>query len=199
MAPAKSVPSLAWTVRCSVLAGLALFLMAAPAMADPPPSVERMLSLKPRQPGVDVSTPTKEEYAQCTVKLETSGNSSTSPRGWVLLDAKQQPVRRFYDTRGGNSTDLLCYFKDGVEVYREIDSKYKGKLDQYRWLNGGGTKWGVDLNEDGIIDSWRVISAEEVAQEVYVAVAARDYARLKALLITDAELAALKLKPSSRS
>jgi thiol-disulfide isomerase/thioredoxin len=191
MAPAKSVSSLATTVRGSVLAGLALFLMVAPVMADPPPSVEAMLRLKPRQPGVDVSTPTKEEYAQCTVKLETGSNNAS---GWVLFDAKQQPVRRFYDTRGDRKgTDLLCYFKDGVEVYREIDSKYKGKPDHFRWLNSGGTKWGVDVNEDGIIDSWRVISSEEVAQEVYVAVAARDYSRLKALLISDAELTALKL------
>jgi thiol-disulfide isomerase/thioredoxin len=191
MAPATSVLRLTSTVRFSVLASLALFLLAAPVVADPPPSVERMLSLKPRQPGVDISTPTKEEFAQCEVKLESGGNNSS---GWVLLDAKKQPVRRFYDTRGDRKgTDTLCYYKDGVEVYREIDSKYKGKPDQYRWLNSGGTKWGVDLNEDGVIDSWRVISSEEVAQEVYIAVSAHDFVRLKALFITDAELTALKL------
>jgi thiol-disulfide isomerase/thioredoxin len=190
MASAKPIQIPVCLGRRSMLAGLALLLMAVPVTAQAP-AVDKMLALKPRQEGVDISTPTKEEYGQCEVKLETgTGNAS----GWVLLDAKKQPVRRFFDTRGDKKgVDVYSYYKDGVEVYREIDSKYKNKPDQYRWLNNGGSKWGIDLNEDGKVDVWRVISAEEAAQEVYQAVLMRDFARLKALYINDAELTALKL------
>ena len=147
-----------------------ILLTAVPVTAQAP-AVDKMLAIKPRQEGVDISTPTKEEYGQCEVKLETGSGTAS---GWVLLDAKKQPVRRFFDTRGDKKgVDVYSYYKDGVEVYREIDSKYKNKPDQYRWLNNGGSKWGIDLNDDGKIDVWRVISAEEVAQEVYQAVLMR--------------------------
>src|SRR5262249_30319435 len=110
-----------------------------------------------------------------------------------------RPLRRFMDTTGEKRadgrthTDIWSYYKDGVEVYREIDTNYNDKPDQYRWFNTGGSKWGIDANEDGKIDSWRTISAEEAAQEAFAAVANRDLARLKALFISDAELTGLKL------
>jgi len=190
MTSAKPIQSPNSLGRWSVLAGLMLLLTVAPATAAPP-TVEDMLRLKPHQEGVDISTPTKEEYSHCEVKLETGSNNSS---GWILLDAKKQPLRRFFDTRGDRKgTDVLSFYKDGVEVYREIDSKYKGKPDQYRWLNGGGTKWGIDFNDDGKIDSWRMISAEEVAQEVYQAVLMRDFVRLRVLFISAEEIRALKL------
>src|SRR5262249_53146661 len=66
------------------------------------------------------------------------------------------------------------------------------KLDQFRWLNAGGMKWGVSTKEDGVIDGWRMISPEEVAEEVFVAVAERHMARLRALLLTDAERRSLR-------
>src|SRR5206468_5240718 len=70
---------------------------------------------------------------------------------------------------------------------------FNKRVDQFRWLNSGGMKWGVDTNEDGVIDGWRMISAEEVAEELFQAVAEHNAARLRALFITDAELRALKL------
>jgi peroxiredoxin len=51
----------------------------------------------------------------------------------------------------------------------------------------------VDVNADGKIDAWRMISAEEVAQEVFLATATRDFNRLRILFINEAELRALKL------
>jgi len=194
MALAKTIFIKDYLAKPSVLAGLILLLCVAPAAAQAP-TVEQMLRYKPRQDGVDYTTPTKEEYGQC--EITSTGNAS----GWILLDAKKQPLRRFYNTHGDKKgVDVYSYYKDGVEVYREIDSKYttrqaqdKGKPDQYRWLNGGGTKWGVDLNDDGKIDSWRIISAEEVAQEVYQAVLTRDFARLRTLFINGDEVKALKL------
>ena len=50
--------------------------------------------------------------------------------------------------------------------YRDIDADFDNKADQYRWFNTGGTRWGIDKNEDGRIDFWQVISAPEVAEEL---------------------------------
>src|SRR5207245_7871750 len=56
-----------------------------------------------------------------------------------------------------NKIDVWSYYKDGKEVYREIDSTFTGKPDQYRWFNDGGAKWGVDETKDGKIKFWKVI------------------------------------------
>ena len=71
-------------------------------------------------------------------------------------------LRRFVDTNDDNVVDQWSYYKDGLEVYRDIDSTFNGKADQYRWFNTGGSRWAIDANEDGVIDSWKSISAEEV-------------------------------------
>ena len=54
-------------------------------------------------------------------------------------------------------------------------------------------KIGLDLNQDGKIDRWEQISAEEVSQEILAAVVNRDFDRLKALMANDADLKALEL------
>src|SRR5262249_23650101 len=124
------------------------------------------------------------------------GNAS----GWLLRDAKGQPLRRFFDSNGDGKPDVWSYYKDGVEVYREIDTTFTGKPDQYRWVNSGGSKWGVDDNKaarrESHIDGWRVIAAEEVSQEILQALITKDFARLERLLISDAEVKALELSPA---
>ncbi|HMF11336.1 MAG TPA: thioredoxin-like domain-containing protein [Gemmataceae bacterium] len=175
---------------------LASYLLAcgvAPAWAAP--TVAQMLGLRPKQQGVVYSTPTAQEEAQCKVEAAKWGNSGS---GWMLKDSQGRPLRRFYNTRytdpkDGTRMDVWSYYKDGVEVYREWASKNGDAPDQFRWLNAGGMKWGVDHNKDGKIDSWKMISAEEVSQELLQAVAARDYARLEALLISEAEIKMLDL------
>src|SRR5205085_152125 len=74
-----------------------------------------------------------------------------------------------------------------------IDADGNGKPDQFRWVNSGGSRWGIDRNEDGIIDEWKAISPEEVGQELLIAVTAKDLNRVKVLMITDPEIKALKL------
>ena len=112
---------------------------------------------------------------------------------WELADAKNQPIRRYFGGKGAKGgVDTWCYFKDGVEVYREIDTKNTGAPDQFRWLNAGGLKWGMDRAGRGKIDSWRIIAAEEVGFEAFQAVATNDYARLQALFITADEMQALE-------
>ncbi|MCH8819622.1 MAG: thioredoxin, partial [Acidobacteria bacterium] len=82
-------------------------------------------------------------------------------------------------------------FKDGIEIYRDIDSNFNKKADQCRWLNTGGTRWGIDANEDGKIDFWKNISPEEVTAELVAAIRNRDRARFARLLLTDNELKTL--------
>ena len=92
-----------------------------------------------------------------------------------------------------NKVDQWCYFKNGIEVYRDIDSNFNRKADQYRWLGTAGIRWAIDADEDGQPDSWKVISPEEVSEEVVLALSTRDAARFKRLLLTPEELRDLQL------
>lgn len=166
---------------------LLLGALSAPASAAPP--VAQMLTFKPRQPGVVCTTPAADKQSRCKVELVKSGRGS----GWVLKDEEGDLLRRFFDSNGDKHIDVWAYYKDGVEVYAEIDTTYNGKPDQYRWFNTGGCKWGLDENEDGRIDSWKVISPEEVSQEILAALVSRDFTRLQPLLLTEAELKKLDL------
>ncbi len=165
--------------------------MATSTMAAPPP-VEQTLLFKPVQKGVAIDTPTGDELAQCKVEAEKIGQAT----GWTVKDGKGYVLRRFLDTNGDNKVDSWCYFQGGLEVYRDIDSNGNGKVDQSRWLNTGGSRWGVDANEDGVIDQWRQISAEEVAEEAVAAFLTKDVPRFRALLATPAELNTLELGPA---
>jgi tetratricopeptide (TPR) repeat protein len=153
--------------------------------------IPKILSYKPHQEGVVYTIPTPQQ--QAGLKLELVTGSQPGSNGWLLVDAQGQPLRRFFDTDGDKQIDVWSYYLDGVEVYREIDSNHNKKPDQYRWLNSAGTKWGIDSKEDGKIDSWKVISAEEVSQEILQAVITKDFARFQALWITDAEMKSLEL------
>jgi thiol-disulfide isomerase/thioredoxin len=175
-------------VGAGLLAGC-LLLWAGTSSAWAAPTVAQMLSFRPKQEGITYTIPTQAEQDACKVELVKAGRGS----GWLLRDANGKALRRFFDTNGDNKIDIWSYYLNGVEVYREIDSNFNEKADQYRWLNTAGMKWGVDVNEDGKIDRWKAISAEEASQEILQAVMTRDYARLQALMLTDAEMKALEL------
>ena len=186
--------------KAHVGAGLAagcVFVLcaAATAWSAPPPSISDMLKLRPRQDGVVCSTPTAEEERSCRVE-QVQGKRQGS--GWLLRDPQGRTLRRFYNSRftsdkDGTRMDMWSYYKDGVEVYREWSTKNGERPDQYRWFNAGGMKWGVDDNRDGKIDSWKMISPEEVSQELLQAVVTKDNHRLQALLSSDAEIKMLEL------
>jgi hypothetical protein len=175
----------------ALLAGGLLLAGAASTLAQAP-TVELLLhsQFSPKQKDVVISTPSAAEQASCEVK--TVAGSQKGSVGYLLLDAKKQPVRRYMGA-AKKPIEVFSYFKDGTEVYREVDSNGNGKPDQFRWLNTGGMKWGLDLNEDGKIDTWRMISAEEAGYEAFQALATHDFARLKALFLSEAEMTALKL------
>jgi hypothetical protein len=164
-------------------------------------TVPQILAWEVRQANVDVSVPTKAEIATCTIELETTGKTADgkATTAWVVKDAQGRILRKFHDTVGTGRINLFAYYKDGEEAYREMDTNANGKPDQYRWLGPNGSKWGIDSDEDGKIDSWVAISPEEVSQEVLAAVIAKDAKRLSALMITDAELQAMGLSPADNA
>ena len=153
------------------------------------PPIEQALKLTPVQKGVDISTPAPEAVSRCKIYSRRIGNGM----GWIVEDPNGLILRKFIDTNGDNKLDQWCYFKDGLEVYRDIDSDFDGKADQYRWFNTAGSRWGIDKNEDGVIDYWQSISPEEVTSEVVAAMATQDVARYSRVLLKADELESLGL------
>jgi hypothetical protein len=153
------------------------------------PSVADALALKPIQKGVDYELVPAELAAKCTVEdVKVKGWT-----GWEVVAPDGSILRRFADTNGDKKIDLWSYFKHGMEVYRDVDQNFNGKADQYRWLASGGTRWGLDEDEDGRIDAWKQISAEEVSAELVAALRDQDPRRFAPLLIAQSELESLGL------
>lgn len=149
------------------------------------PSAAQALKLVPMQKDAEFDRP--EDADKCSIKAEKIGGKT----GWVVRSPSGQILRNFVDTNKDNVVDQWSYFKGGIETYRDIDSNFNGKADQSRWLNVGGTRWGIDRNEDGQIDLWKSISAEETAAEIVAAIATQDAARFARVLATPAEIKSL--------
>jgi thiol-disulfide isomerase/thioredoxin len=150
------------------------------------PTVEQVLARRPVQSGVVCDTPTRETWDKC--KLEAI---RTPHSGWALVDARGLVVRKIVDTNGDGTADRWSYFVNGQEVYRDGDSNGNGRVDQCRWYHAGGSRWGIDRNEDGRIDSWRAISASEATAEAVAALLANDVARLRAVVVDENDLSHL--------
>ncbi|MEW4452290.1 redoxin domain-containing protein [Bremerella sp. JC817] len=153
------------------------------------PSAEQALALQPIQANVDFQRPEPNEIPKCNIAAEKVGEAT----GWVVTGPSGERLRVFLDTNNDKKVDLWSYYKDGVEVYRDIDTDFNGKADQYRWLGMAGTRWGLDKDEDGVVDQWKMISAEEVSAELVEAAKAGDADRFAALLPSDSELKSLGL------
>ncbi len=170
-----------------IFAGLVLGT-APDAFAADPPSAKLALSFRPVQKKwVDYETPSEDEYSKCQVKVERRGKAS----GWVVYGPEGQVLRRFSDTDGDNVVDQWQYYFQGIEVYRDLDSNNNNKVDQSRWLNTAGTRWGLDANEDGQIDSWKIISPEEAGRLAVEAMIAGDIKTLESLLISPGDIKTL--------
>jgi thiol-disulfide isomerase/thioredoxin len=185
----RRLSSLCKLARLTGAALPAALLLAAPSAEAAKPSAAAALSLTPIQREVDFDTPGKDDAEKCVIKAEKDGKVS----GWAVYDQAGQLLRRFLDTNGDNKVDLWCYYKNGVEVYRDVDNDFNGKADQYRWLGTEGMRWGVDRAENGQIDAWRMISPEEATAEVVAALRDRDESRFQRLLLTTDELKSLGL------
>jgi len=175
--------------RCALFTILfCLFAATGPAaFAADPPSATVALSFKPKQKGVEIDNPAKADVESCTVRVERKGKVS----GWVVLGPQGQILRRFLDSDGDNVVDQWRYYLNGIEVYRDLDSNANNKIDQSRWVNAGGTRWGIDSDENGTIDSWKMISAEEATRVAVEAMAAGDAAALGTILLSGDDLKSL--------
>jgi len=151
--------------------------------------VSDALRLVPTQKDVDYARPSSEEVAQCKISAQKVAGAV----GWVIEASRGSLLRRFLDTNGDGKVDQWCYYKDGLEVYRDVDSDFDSKVDQCRWCNTAGTRWGVDRDQDGTIDSWRMISAEEVTREIVAALIAQDTDRFARVLLSEEDLRSLGL------
>ena len=164
----------------------AILFTALAATASAQPTVEYALGLSPFQKNVDFDKVTAEDARNCSIKMEKEGGVNA----WVVRGPRGEVLRSFADTNGDRVVDRWSYYKDGSEVYRDIDSNHNAKADQARWLNAGGSRWGVDEDENGTLDAWKSISAEEATAELVEALRSRDPAVLARLLPTKADLEA---------
>jgi len=169
----------------SLLVATVLFTAFA-AAASAQPTVDYALGLSPFQKNVDFDKVTADEAKNCSIKMEKEGGVNA----WVVRGPRGEVLRSFADTNGDRVVDRWSYYKDGSEVYRDIDSNHNAKADQARWLNAGGSRWGVDEDENGSLDAWKSISAEEATAELVEALRLRDPAMLARLLPTKADLEA---------
>ena len=86
-----------------------LVLFGSTASAGAAPTVAQMLSFRPKQEGVEITTPAAEEQARCKVELVKTGRTS----GWLLRDEKGEPLRRYHRLR----KRVL-----GLDTYHNYDS-----------------------------------------------------------------------------
>ncbi|MFP6763747.1 MAG: thioredoxin, partial [Planctomycetaceae bacterium] len=171
----------------TVCATVTLFALS-PAWAQTP-APDAALQYRPAQRDVQYDIPRPGEIKTCVVKLERGKGAS----GFTVFDPDGQILRRYVDTNGDRFIDQWRYFRLGVEVYRDIDADFDNKIDQSRWLNTGGSRWGIDKNQDGTLDAWKVLSAEEATRVAVSAMVAGDTALLATVLISSDDINTLGL------
>ncbi len=165
----------------------AITLATATALGQP--SASDALRLKPMQTDIVFDTPGAADVPKCRVTADESAKATA----WVVSGPAGETLRQFVDSNGDNKVDEWRYFRGGIEVYRDVDENFNGKADQYRWLGTAGTRWGLDEDEDGKIDSWRQISPEEVTSQIIESIKTRDKQRFLSVLLSPKELVSLGL------
>jgi len=177
-----------------ILFTLVGLLLSAPlASAATPPTPAQALAIRPTQPGIDYTKPTAAMVPQC--RVVTLDAKKDGVGGWHVFAPGEEQIflRRFLDTDGDSNIDQYCYYKDGVEVYRDIDSTGSGVLDQFRWFGSGGSRWGIgDDKKNGII-KWKRLSPEELSIEVVAALASGNSERLGRVSLSLEEVVSLGL------
>jgi len=177
----------AWLAALAVIG----FADNAPAQQKQITAEQLLKQYVPVQRGVEYDTPKPEDFAKCRLVQEKNS--------FVVYGPANEQLRRFTDSNGDGPPDMFRYYHLGLEVYREIDTNgdYKAKKntrpDQYRWMNWGGTRWGIDLDEDGKIDQWKVISAQEAARVAVEGLIAGDLKTLSSVMLSETDIQTLKL------
>ncbi len=149
----------------------------------------KALAFKPRQPDVNYEQVSPKAMSECSIEEVVREDG----KGFLVTGPGAVPLRWFVDTNKDNRLDRWSYFNMGVEVYRESDTDFNETADEFRWLTTEGLRLGTDKNEDGEIDSWDMISAEEATAELVRAIVTKDLARFSRLLISESEIKSLGL------
>ncbi len=153
------------------------------------PTPEFALQYRPAQKDIEYDSPAKADVDKCKVELER--NELTS--GFAVFDPNGLILRRYVDTNKDRYIDQWRYYRNGIEVYRDLDTDFNHKADQSRWLNTHGSRWGIDKNEDGRIEKWNFLSAEEASRVAISAMIDGDAALLASVLVTSDDLQKLGL------
>ena len=183
-------PRLAAATAAALLAS-ALLPAAAPAQAQV--TMEQVMNpfYQPRLeggPGVNIDTPPKDQWDRCKVSPVTGETT-----GYVVEGPQGQVIRRLLDANGDGSINLFQYYDQGMEVYREWDAdgaENGNQNNNFRWVNLGGTRWGVDADGDLKIDEWKRISAQEAGRVAAEALLDNDPRALSTVLATADDLKA---------
>jgi thiol-disulfide isomerase/thioredoxin len=174
---------------CGVWAFCGLPASHGASLTAAPPTAREALALEPTQPDIDYDRPQGAEIDKCQVVAAKDQGFN----GWIVADANGHTLRMFLDNNNDRQIDQWSYYRDGIEVFRDVDSNFDGKADQYRWLGTAGIRWGEDRDQDGTVDAWKVISAEEASAEVVAALRDKNLERFTTILISESEIAALGL------
>lgn len=182
--------------RLTMAAGLAASLLAPTLVPAQEITPAQILRLAPAQKdvSVDYDTPaSQKEIDACKAVLES--DAKTGGFTYVLRDGQGHLLRRFSDTNGKKDAggrrnlDQWSYYKDGFEVYREVDLDDDKYADESRWINTGGTKIAA-LRSNRVV-GWKRISAEEASKVAVQALVANNAALLETVMVTPEELAAI--------
>ncbi|MEM9364627.1 MAG: TlpA disulfide reductase family protein [Planctomycetota bacterium] len=184
LAPLAQIHGISGPRKYAIAVILLAHAVVTPGLSTAAPTATAALALKPVQSEVPYEKVSGNDIAKCQVRDIERDDWS----GWEVFAADGTLLRRFADTNGDKKVDLWCYFQYGLETYRDVDSNFNGKADQYRWMATAGMKWGLDRDEDGRIDQWKMISAEEVTQELVNAIRDADPERFASLLASPREL-----------
>ncbi len=176
-----------------IAAGCCFTLFFSTSALGKPPTVESALKLKPTQQ-VEYDTPAEQAWPDCRMVPIVDEEE----KGWAVVDATGRRLRCFIDSNADKAVDRWCYYRGGIEVYRDIDTDFNRKVDAHRWLGTAGSRWAIDKNEDGTIDRWKRISAEEATAELVAAIGTRDQAAFQRLMLSDEELKRLQLGQAAR-
>jgi thiol-disulfide isomerase/thioredoxin len=166
-----------------------------PAANIDPQLVAKGLERTPKQSDAQYDKVEKAEIPNCTGRYE----SRNGVQGLLILSANNQPLRWLADTNADKSIDQFCFYKDGIESYRDMDTDFDNKVDQSRWLGNSGMRWGIDRDQDGTLDQWKVISPEETSYEVVEALRTNDVKRFERLLISEDQIKSIGIGPNKAS
>lgn len=172
-----------------VCAGSLVLLMFCSTLSAQTPTPEFALQYRPAQKDIEYDIPAAADVSKCKVELERTESVS----GFAVFDPNGLILRRYVDTNKDRYIDRWMYYLNGIEVYRDLDTDFNHKPDQSRWLHTHGARWGIDKDEDGRIEEWKFLSAEEASRVAIQAMVDGDVALLTSVLVTADDLKSLGL------